>query len=238
MLRLKRLVPVLAALLALLVAGCGTSGTPRVSSNQEPTSTPLPPTNTPIPPVPPTSTPSPEGVRVIEPPQVITDFTLTSHRNEPFKLSDLRGKLVLLAFGYTHCPDICPVTLAHLKQVKLLLGEAASQIQVVFISVDGARDTPDRMAYYLAMFDPEFMGLTGEEKAVRAIITEFGGTFNIKNAGGLRDNYPVEHTTGSFLLNLQGRYIRRYLYEAAPEAVAAELLPVIKSLTKAGANAS
>lgn len=163
------------------------------------------------------------GIRVLDPPVAIEEYTLTSQANEPITLSDLQGRYVLLSFGYTHCPDICPITLGDFKRVKQVLGEASAQVHLVFISVDGARDTPERLNEYLGMFDSEFIGMTGTEAEVRAVAERYGATFIIENAGGLRDEYPVQHTAGSFLMDPEGRWIRAYAYGTAPKVIATDI---------------
>lgn len=180
------------------------------------------------PPAQPTATPPAEGVTVIDPPILPGDFTLTSQAAQPFHFSDLKGKLTLLTFGYTHCPDVCPVTLAHFKQVRQALGEDAAGVNFVFVSVDGARDTPERLTEYLKLFDPTFIGLTGEEATVREVITRYGGRFILNNAGGLRKDYTVEHSAGSYLLDQQSQWRRRYAYATAPEIIAADIRQVLK----------
>ncbi|MFN8419605.1 MAG: SCO family protein [Anaerolineae bacterium] len=153
----------------------------------------------------PAPTPTPELVSVIDPPVQIANFTLTDQYGNPAHLSDYSGKLVLLAFGYTHCPDVCPVTLAHFKLVKMILGDQAAKVAFLFISVDGKRDTPTRLKEYLPSFDASFVGVMGTDATVRAIITEFGGTYTLNDGGGLRIEYTVDHTAASFALDGSGK---------------------------------
>ncbi len=198
---------VLAALLFLIaLAGCAAPPTPprRVS----------------------TPTPAPEGVTVLDPPGLIHDFTLTNQANRPMKFNELRGKLVLMTFGYTHCPDICPVNLARFKQVRMLLGDAASQVAFVFVSVDGKRDTPDVLAKHLSLFDSSFIGLTGSESDVRAVAKDFAVTFVIDNAASQTD-YTVTHTASSFLVDRQGMLIRVYAYGTDAAILAADIQPML-----------
>ena len=93
------------------------------------------------------------------------DFALTDENGQPFKLSDLRGKWILLAYGYTHCPDVCPLTLSHLRDVKKIVDPNGDQVQVVFVTIDPERDTPDIMQKYVGHFDQQFAqkfkGLSG-----------------------------------------------------------------------------
>jgi protein SCO1/2 len=163
------------------------------------------------------------NVTTIDPPLKITDFELTNQTGQQMSRHELDGKLVLLSFGYTHCPDVCPITLARFKQIKGLLGDKSHNVTFLFISVDGARDTPARLSEYLTLFDTEFIGLTGEETAVRNVITEFGGIFNLNNAGGLRKDYTVDHTSASFLLGRDGKLSRKYAYASTPEEIVADI---------------
>lgn len=179
-----------------------------------------------VPAAPPTPT-AYSNVTTIEPPLSITDFELTNQTGTQMSRHELDGKLVLLSFGYTHCPDVCPITLAHFKQIKGLLGDKASNVTFLFISVDGARDTPERLSEYLTLFDADFIGMTGEETAVRKVITEFGGIFNLNNAGGLRKDYTVDHTSASFLLGRDGKLSRKYAYASTPEEIVTDILSQI-----------
>src|SRR5215831_12793340 len=101
----------------------------------------------------------PSGGAVVKPPFQVRDFTLTNQAGAPLNLKDLRGRAIVLFFGYTHCPDMCPTTLADLTQVKKLLGAEAERIAIVFVTVDSRRDTPVVLKEYLNHFDPGFIGL-------------------------------------------------------------------------------
>src|SRR3972149_9089604 len=102
------------------------------------------------------------------------DFTFTDQYGQPFELSDQQGKVILMFFGYTNCPDVCPLTLADFKQLKSQLGEAAEQVSFVFITVDPERDTQERIKEYLANFDPAIVGLTGEHHELEHIWQDYG----------------------------------------------------------------
>ncbi len=175
-----------------------------------------------------TATPAPQGVVVVEPPGLINDFTLTSQANKPMKFSELRGRLALVTFGYTHCPDVCPVNLARFKQVRIALETAADQVNFVFISVDGKRDTPEVLAMHLAAFDETFIGLTGEETAVRQVAKDFGVIFYVTNDARTQADYLVTHTASSFLVGREGWLRRVYAYGTEPEIVAADIKAMLK----------
>lgn len=160
------------------------------------------------------------------PPHSVSDFTLTNHDGQPMSLSDVRGaalgsegKPVWLFFGYTHCPNMCPLTMAMMKTAKAQLGDAGKQVAFVFVSVDGRSDTPDVVKRFVQSFDPDFIGLTGEEDRVREIAKEFSAQFDAPTPAphephdmqGEQDApYMVSHTPYSYLLDKQGRW--RFLY--------------------------
>ncbi len=104
-----------------------------------------------------------------QPARPAPNFTLSDQRGQTFRLSDQRGKVVLLNFGYTNCPDVCPIALAQLAQVRRDLGAQAAQVEVVFVTTDPVRDKPQRLTDYLQAFDPQFIGLTGPTQALRQV---------------------------------------------------------------------
>lgn len=139
----------------------------------------------------------------IEAEQPAADFTLTSQDGQMTSLSDLRGKLVLLYFGYTYCPDVCPATLVEVKNALKTLGEQAGAVQVVMVTVDPERDTADKLAEYLANFNPSFIGLTGSLEQIRQITSQYGIYFG-KQAGSAETNYLVEHNASLMVIDQQG----------------------------------
>ena len=184
----------LLAVLAALLAACGSDKPP------EPTATPLPGT-------------------VLNPPRPLEDFTLTDHTGAPFSLSDLRGRPALVFFGFTNCPDICPTTLGEFKRVKSLLGRDADEVAFVFVSVDPQRDTPERLAEYVGAFDPAFIGLTGDDAALRPIAQEFGVYYQAVPLEGSETAYTVDHTASSFALDREGRLAIVFSYGTPPDAI-------------------
>ncbi len=175
-----------------------------------------------------TAEPLPDGVMSINPAVAITDFTLVNQFGELARLSDFRGKLTVLFFGYTHCPDVCPVTLAQMRRVQEMLGTDAEKVNFVFISVDGERDTPERLLQYLANFRANFVGLTGEEATIRTVIEAFNGVYEINNPGGMLEDYTVDHTASTFLLDAEGNWQRTYAYNTAPEIIAPDIQIFLK----------
>jgi protein SCO1/2 len=167
-------------------------------------------------------------------PRKVEDFTLTNQDGEPFTLSDVRGKPVLLYFGYTFCPDICPTSLAEFVRVKRGLEQddagKGDQVAFIFISVDGERDTPEVIKSYLAAFDPDFIGLTGDEQDIRRIGVDYG-TFFEKNydVEGTSADYLVDHSAASYLLDQEGKLTTIYGYGTPPEVIIEDLRAMLDS---------
>ncbi len=123
-----------------------------------------------------------------DPPRPLSGFSLPEAGGSTFNLSDYQGKVVLVFFGYSHCPDECPTTLAQLKQVMQKLGGDAAQVQVLFVTVDPERDTPDRLIEYLANFDSSFIGLrTTDSAQLQQVMSQFGAFAQIELASRRRD---------------------------------------------------
>jgi len=150
------------------------------------------------------------------------NFTLTDQTGARVSLTDFRGKVVLLYFGYTYCPDVCPATLRDLARVKQALGSAGGDLQVVMVSLDPARDTPAHLAEYLAYFDPSFVGLTGSENEIAAAATPLG-IFYEKHAGTVATGYLIDHTASVLALDRGGRVRLVYPFNTPPAAIAADM---------------
>jgi protein SCO1/2 len=132
------------------------------------------------------------------------DFTLTDHTGKTRTLADFRGKVLVVFFGYTHCPDVCPTTLADLKIAKEQLGRDGARLQVVFVTVDPERDTRELLANYVPAFDPSFLGLYGDVAGTARVAKEFK-VFYQKVPGKTPASYTVDHTAGSYVFDSQGR---------------------------------
>jgi len=132
------------------------------------------------------------------------DFELTDHNGKTRALADFRGKVVVVFFGYTRCPDVCPTTLADLKVAKEQLGEEGKRLQVLFVTVDPERDTRQLLASYVPAFDPSFLGLYGDAAATARVAKEFK-VFYQKAPGRTPDGYTVDHTSASYVFDPQGR---------------------------------
>ncbi len=163
---------------------------------------------------------------VIEPPKPMPDFTLQSAHG-PVSLSDFRGKVVVLYFGYTSCPDVCPTTLAHLRQALNDLGDKASEAQVIFVAVDWQKDTPERVASYLSAFRPDFVGLSGTEAQINAVTKDFGIFYQI-NPPDENGYYTVDHTATTLVLNREGGLMLTWPYGLSAEEMLEDLQAVLK----------
>ena len=150
------------------------------------------------------------------------DFTLTAHTGEKVCLSDFRGKYVILYFGYTFCPDVCPLTLAELSQAMKILGDKAENVQVIMVTVDPERDTPERLANYVPSFHPSFIGLTGSPDEIAKAATPLG-IFYVKNEVEGASGYLMDHTASVTLLDPEGRVRLIWPFGTPPEDVAADL---------------
>jgi protein SCO1/2 len=131
-------------------------------------------------------------------------LSLTDHTGKPRTLADFKGKAVVVFFGFTQCPDVCPTTLAEMKTVKDKLGKDGERLQVLFVTVDPERDSPALLAKYVPAFDPSFIGLYGDAEATARTAKEFK-VFYQKVPGSSPDNYSVDHTSASYVYDPQGR---------------------------------
>lgn len=164
-----------------------------------------------------------DGSKPIDPPRPINDFTLTNQAGQPFGLDDLRGQYALISFGFTHCPDVCPLTLNEFKNIQRDLGDLADNVRFVFISVDGQRDTPQALADYFRVRDiTDFIGLTGTTAELASVVADFGVFYEL-GAPDAAGNYNVDHTAGSFLLDPQGRWTMRYAYGTPRDIIVEDL---------------
>ncbi len=156
-------------------------------------------------------------------PEPMGDFILTDHHGNPASLSDFQGKVVLLYFGYTFCPDVCPTTLNELSiTMEKLSQEKRDQVQVLMVSVDPQRDTPEVLAEYLAHFDATFLGLTGTEEEIAAAAAAFG-IFHQKQEGSVETGYLVDHTASVIALNKEGALRVIYSFNTPGKEIAADL---------------
>lgn len=190
-------------LVSLILAGCGDTSTSSNAVIEQMHSTP------------------------VEPPRPIADFTLPSHTGQPLSLSELQGKIVLIYFGYTFCPDVCPATLAEFVHVKRALGDDADKVAFVFISVDAERDTPEVLARYMQAFDTDFIALQGDDRTLRKISNDFGLYYQKRTVEDSSVGYLVDHSAATYMLDDQGRMIFIYSFGTPPELITSDIRTVL-----------
>lgn len=150
-------------------------------------------------------------------------FDLVDHRGEARQLDDFRGKVVVLFFGFTHCPDVCPTTLAEFNAVLGQIGdEAAQRVQVLFVTVDPERDTPEVLSSYVTAFNPGFLGLTGTPEQIADVAREFRIIYK-KVEGSRPGNYSVDHSAGTYIFDTQGRLRLYARYGQGHESLAQDI---------------
>jgi len=137
------------------------------------------------------------------------DFSLTGPEGKTVSLEDFRNKVVLIYFGYTFCPDVCPITLSNLKLLMLGLQEKADDVQVIFVSIDPERDTFEKLKDYVPYFHPTFIGLTGSEEDIAAVAKKYQ-TFYLKQKVESEAGYLMAHTDVVILVDQNGRFRGRY----------------------------
>ena len=147
------------------------------------------------------------------------DFTLTDHDAKPFSLTSQRGKVVLIFFGYTFCPDACPTTLSKLSVVSRKLGDDAAKVKVLYVSVDPERDTPDVLKDDLANFRIDAIGLTGTKPEIDRVVQQYGAAYEIVPTPESAAKYTVSHTTTLYALDPQGRLRLKFRYEATADEI-------------------
>jgi len=162
---------------------------------------------------------------VIQSPESSYDFTLQS-ASGPVSLSDFSGKVVVLYFGYTFCPDVCPTTMSDLATAMKLLGRKADDVQVIMVSVDPERDTPKIMEEYVHAFDPTFIGLSGTPEQIAVTAAKYG-VFYAKQEGSDATGYLISHTATVMVIDAEGRLKLLEDFGTAPEDIAADLKHII-----------
>ncbi len=152
-------------------------------------------------------------------------FALTSHHGKPVTSGDFPGKVLAVFFGYTSCPDVCPLTLSNLSRAFGEMGETGERIQVLLISVDPHRDTRERLKQYLELFHPSFLGLTGTEEEIRAVADRFGAHFARQGTG---EDYTVDHTARTFVIDRLGQIPLTFPVTATPGEMARDLSRILE----------
>lgn len=156
------------------------------------------------------------------------DFRLTDHTGKPRSLADFKGKIVVLFFGYTQCPDVCPTTLTELSQVKQLLGADADKLQVLLVTVDPQRDTPEVLKGYMANFDPAFLALRGSPEELAAMAKDFKVYYK-RTEGKTPTSYSMDHSAASYVYDTQGRLRLYTRYGSGAPALASDIRLLLKS---------
>ncbi|ROZ79691.1 SCO family protein [Ramlibacter sp. WS9] len=155
------------------------------------------------------------------------DFQLADHNGQPRSLKDFRGKLVVLFFGYTQCPDVCPTTMAELAEAKKLMGPDGNKVQGIFVTVDPERDTADVLKGYMANFDPTFLALRGTPDQVAVLAKDFKVYFK-KVDGKTPTSYTMDHSAASFVYDTQGRLRLYTRYGSGAQSLASDLQLLLK----------
>ncbi len=158
-------------------------------------------------------------------------FELTDHTGAKRSLADFRGKVVTVFFGFTQCPDVCPTTLIEMKEVMALLGDDAERVQALFITVDPARDTPEVLGAYVPAFDPRFLGLYGDEAEIAKVARGYR-VFYEKVPGSTPDNYQINHTAASYVIDPQGEIRLFVKHGEGAEAFAEDIRRLLAATPK------
>lgn len=155
------------------------------------------------------------------------NFSLTDHNGETRSLSDFKGKVVVLFFGYTQCPDVCPTSMAELADVKKQLGADGAKLQGLFVTVDPERDTPEVLKAYMANFDPTFLALRGTPEQLAAMAKDYKIYFK-KVEGKTPTSYTMDHSAASYVYDPQGRLRLYTRYGSGAQALAGDLQLLLK----------
>ena len=156
------------------------------------------------------------------------DFALTDHNGQPRSLKDFAGKVVVLFFGYIHCPDVCPTTMNELAEVKKLLGKNGERLQVLFVTVDPERDSAALLKAYMGHFDPSFLALYTSPEKLQALARDYKLYYK-KVAGPAPTSYSVDHTAGTYIYDTQGRLRLYAAYGSTAQALASDVELLLKT---------
>ena len=155
------------------------------------------------------------------------DFQLTDHNGQVRSMKDFKGKVVVLFFGFTQCPDVCPTTMTELAQVKQMLGKDGDKLQGLFVTVDPERDTPELLKAYMANFDPTFLALRGTPEQIASTAKDFK-VFYKKVEGKTPTSYTMDHSAASYVYDTQGRLRLYTRYGSGAPALAADIQLLLK----------
>jgi protein SCO1/2 len=163
----------------------------------------------------------------IDPPVPAADFTLTNQDGQPFTLSNQRGKLDLIFFGYTNCPDVCPITLTTYARVRARLGDQADKVRFIFITVDPERDTVEQVKTHLSHFDPAIIGLTGTRSELEPVWKDYG-VFHSSHESADLAHYDVDHSSRIYVVDAQGNWRMTYPAEMDWQAIVSDVQHLLK----------
>lgn len=150
------------------------------------------------------------------------ELALTGHDGKPYGLGSFKGRAVVLFFGYTQCPDVCPITMGGMRELMATLGSDGQRVQVLFVTVDPERDTPQLLAQYVPSFHPSFLGLYGDSAMTAKVAAEFRIFFR-KQPGSSATSYTVDHTAGSYVFDPAGRLRLYFRHGETPQRMAQDL---------------
>lgn len=159
----------------------------------------------------------------IKPAKAAAPISLTDQNGHPFTLDQLKGNVVLVYFGYTTCPDLCPTTLSDFTAVKDALGTDASKVKFVMVTVDPERDSPARMNEYLNFFDPEFIGLSGNDEQTETVKLSYGVVSRKVEYPDSATKYLVDHTSLIYVIDRDGKFRLTYPYGTDPDLIVTDL---------------
>lgn len=156
------------------------------------------------------------------------DFSLIDHHGKQRQLADFKGKLVVMFFGYTQCPDVCPTTMNEMQGVMELMGKDADRVQVIFVTVDPDRDTLDLLAQYVPAFDKRFLGMRPDSAESLQKVTKDFKVFYSKVPGKSAGSYTIDHTAGSYVFDTNGQ-LRLFLrHQQGPQLIAEDLKQLLR----------
>ena len=156
------------------------------------------------------------------------DFSLTDHNGQQRTLADFKGKVVAIFFGYVHCPDVCPTTLSDFAAALQQLGPQAERVQVLFVTVDPQRDSPELLKQFVPAFNPWFLGMYGDEATLTQLAKEYKVVYQKTSVKGA-DDYLIDHSAGTYVYDPQGRLRLLMPYGSSPEAIAHDLKALLAS---------
>ena len=156
------------------------------------------------------------------------DFRLTDHNGRDRTLADFRGKVVAVFFGYIHCPDVCPTTLSDFSLALQQLGPQADRVQVIFVTVDPQRDTPDLLKQFVPAFNPGFLGMYTDAESLKLLAKEYKVVYQ-KTAVKAAGDYLIDHSAGTYVYDLEGNIRLLMPYGSSPDAIAKDLRTLLAS---------